>query len=40
MKSVKRNSGNGNGKKTKKLLVDFTKIQKKYNAELKRLKAF
>ena len=38
MKSVKRNSGNGSEKKTKKLLVDFTKIQKKYNAELKRLK--
>ena len=38
MKSVKKGNGNGNGKKTKKLLVDFTKIQKKYNAELKRLK--
>ena len=39
MKSVKKNSFSRVGKKTKKLLVDFTKIQRKYNSELKRLKA-
>ena len=39
MKSVKKNSPSRVGKKTKKLLVDFTKIQKKYNTEIKRLKA-
>lgn len=39
MKSNKKNSPSRVGKKTKKLLVDFTKIQRKYNAELKRLKA-
>jgi serine/threonine protein kinase len=39
MKSVKKNSFYRVGKKTKKLLVDFTKIQRKYNAELKRLKS-
>ena len=39
MKSNKKTSSSRFGKKTKKLLVDFTKIQKKYNTEIKRLKS-
>ena len=38
MKSVKKNSP-WKMEKKQKLLVDFTKIQRKYNAELKRLKS-